>query len=62
MSKDSKDTNIPMLEKWARVFDKRLEVNNIIVNIIYSIRLELLLAGVTHIKPPKPLPPKIQII
>lgn len=24
MSKDSKDTNIPMLEKWARVFDKSL--------------------------------------
>ena len=60
MSNDSKDTNIPMLEKWARVFDKRLELNNIIVNI--SIRLELLLAGVTHIKPPKPLPLKIQII
>ena len=60
MSKDSKDTNIPMLEKWARVFDKRLELNNIIVNI--SITLELLLAGVTHIKPPNPLPLKILII
>ena len=41
MSKDSKDTNIPMLEKWARVFDKRLELNNTIVNI--SVRLELLM-------------------
>ena len=60
MSKDSKDTNIPMLEKWARIFDKRLELNNIIVNI--SITLELLPAGVTHIKPPNPLPLKIQII
>ena len=28
MSKDSKEGNIPVLERWAKVFDKRFELNS----------------------------------